>query len=133
MYSLVAKDQLLSSDDLSFVACAARESAEMEASSRSQRETAEARASAAKAGPDDRSGGGGRGAATGAEKHMAGDSSGVKSAVVAAAPSLADGRMDEYWKEVSLMVLVSVGEICPADADTVAGFAVGLLIQVMCR
>lgn len=87
VYALVAKDQLISFDDLSFAACSSRENAEVEASVRSQREAAEAKtlASRERSGPE-----------------LAGK---VGQEAVAAAPTLADSSMDKYWREVGFRVL----------------------------
>lgn len=84
VYALVAKDQLMSFRDLSFAACSARERAEVEASVRSQREAAEARATGD---------GGGR------PLKLVNEHDGPRQAV-AAASSLADAQMDEQWSAV---------------------------------
>lgn len=101
VYSLVAKDQLMSFRDLSFAACSSRERAEVEASARSQRQAAEARAAAAVDG-----GSGGRSMAEQRRWVVASAPAGVKEEgadhAVAAAPSLADPQMDEHWSAVSL-------------------------------
>lgn len=101
VYALIAKDQLMSFQDLSCSACSARERAEVEASARSQREAAEARAGGGDAGG---------GAMQTAEKHRrplgssapAGEDG--ASSAVAAALSLADAQMDEQWRAVSVLV-----------------------------
>lgn len=91
VYAVIAKDQLMSFTDLSFAACSSRENTETEASARSQRETAEAKAA---------------GRPTTSERLGAlGSSALIDEAdtgrAVAAAPSLVDVRMDEHWCAVS--------------------------------
>lgn len=82
MYALVAKDQLMSFRDHSLAACARRESIEVEASSRSQREATESKAAGGPTSPI-----GGAGSDGGA-------------VAVSVAPCLADARMDQYWSMV---------------------------------
>ncbi|CAM9533516.1 unnamed protein product [Scytosiphon promiscuus] len=101
VYSLVGKDQLMSFRDLSFPECSSRERAEVEASARSQRQTAEARAAAVAAAAAD--GGGGRLAAEQRRRFAAGSAATKEESAkyaVAAAPSLADPQMDEHWSAV---------------------------------
>lgn len=86
VYALIAKDQLMSFQDLTCSACSVRERAEVEASARSQREAAEARAAAAGALQRSAPGGG--------EDDVWNE--------VAAASSLADAQMDEQWRAVSV-------------------------------
>lgn len=95
VYALVAKDQLLSFQDLSFAACSARERAEVEASARSQREASEARASAAGLPRAEQ-----RRRVLGSAAAAAVEEDGARNAV-AAASNLADSQMDEQWKTVS--------------------------------
>lgn len=96
VYALVAKDQLMSFQDLSFSACSARERAEVEASARSQREAAEARAAAA--GPRTAEQ---RRRVQGVTAVAAVDQDGAGNAV-ASAPNLTDAQMDEQWRTVSV-------------------------------
>lgn len=81
MYALIAKDQLISYGDLTFAACSARESSEVEASARSQREAGEAKATSVSV------------------SSVFGDENGFRRAV-SAAPSLVDPRMDGHWRTV---------------------------------
>lgn len=78
----------MSYQDLSFAACSSRENGEIEASSRSQRETAEKKAKRRPA------------AATGALRP------------VAAAPTLSDARVDEHWKAVSSFTTEDEPGVC---------------------
>ena len=81
----------MSFTDLSFAACSSRENAEVEASARSQREAAAAKA-AGRPPSSERLGALGSLALTGVADAGRG---------VAAAPSLVDVRMDEHWRSVS--------------------------------
>lgn len=81
----------MSFTDLSFAACSSRENAEVEASARSQREAAAAKA-AGRPPNSERLGALGSLALTG-------EADAVRA--VAAAPSLVDARMDEHWRAVS--------------------------------
>lgn len=108
VYALIAKDQLMSFQDLSFSACSARERAEVEASARSQREAAEARAATAALQTAEQ------------RRRVLGSSvpaneDGVWNAV-AAASSLADAQMDEQWRVVSRVFSpVTSGCVRPAE------------------
>ncbi|CAM9437484.1 unnamed protein product [Ectocarpus sp. 4 AP-2014] len=123
VYAFVAKDQLMSFQDLSFAACSARERGEVEASARSQREAAEeAKAAAAS---------GGRQLLMGEQRSrpsaLAGED-GVGHAV-AAASSLADAQMDEHWRAVQAVaaragdspMMAALGGVVPAVAEPRAG------------
>lgn len=111
VYALIAKDQLMSFQDLSCSACAARERAEVEASARSQREAAEAMAAGAPQTAQQRRRGAGSSALA--------DTDGAKDAV-AAASSLADGQMDEHWRAVSVCSLsCRFCCFCPATSSCV--------------
>ncbi|CAM9228135.1 unnamed protein product, partial [Hapterophycus canaliculatus] len=104
VYSLVAKDQLMSFRDVSFAACSSRERAEVEASARSQRQTAEAKAAAAAAAAGGGGGGGGGRSMAEQRRRISAASAlvtaeGVEHAV-AAAPNLAAPQMDEHWSTV---------------------------------
>lgn len=104
VYALVAKDQLMSFQDLSFAACSARERAEVEASARSQREAAEARVGLPTAEQRRRV----RGlTAAAADQDGAGNA-------VAAAPNLTDAQMDEQWKTVSVCPVTSGCDFLPS-------------------
>lgn len=105
VYALIAKDQLMSFQDLSCSACSARERAEVEASARSQREAAEARAVAGGSAADKR---GRRGAGAGSSSSAAMGTEGGDWGAVAAASSLADPQMDGQWRAVSVCVAVLV-------------------------
>lgn len=95
VYALIAKDQLMSFRDLSFAACASRENTEAETSARSQRETAETKAAAGRPTTEK------RGCLS---LSVLAAEDGIRHAI-AAAPSLTDARMDEYWSIVSLTPL----------------------------
>lgn len=103
VYALIAKDQLMSFQDVGCSACSARERAEVEASARSQREAAEARAAAGGGGSAEkrRRRGGGAGAGSGASSSALGTEDGDWGAV-AAASSLVDAQMDGQWRAVSV-------------------------------
>lgn len=103
VYALIAKDQLMSFQDLSCSACSARERAEVEASARSQREAAEARAVAGGSAADKR---GRRGAGAGSSSSAVTGTEGGDWGAVAAASSLADPQMDGQWRAVSMCVLL---------------------------
>lgn len=110
VYALIAKDQLMSFQDLAFSACSARERDEVEASARSQREAAEARAAATATAAAVQTGEQRRrvrGSSAAANEDSGGN------AVVAAASNLADAQMDGQWRAVSLF-LVTDGCVRPA-------------------
>lgn len=88
VYAFAAKDQLVSFQDLSFANCSAQEAAEVERSSRSQREAAEAKEKSK--------------VHSGRRPVTARGDGFDDCRPVAAAPNLVDPRMDEHWRTVGV-------------------------------